>query len=322
MSSVRSQIVGVGHYLPEKILTNNDLSNLVDTSDEWIYSRTGIKKRHFAKNEELTSDLATKAARNAIKNANISSDEIDLIVLATTTPDLTFPATATKVQDNLKIKNCYAYDVSAVCCGYLLALQSANNAIKNGDAKTALVIGAETLSRIMDMNDRNTCVLFGDGAGAVVLQENKDNNNSGIIDIKLESDGSFYDSLKTTGGPSINNSQSYIYMNGKEVFRQAVKCLFNSANDMLKKHNLSHHDLDWLISHQANVRIIDYVSKKLEIDEKKVIKTVENHANTSAASIPLALSQALEEDKIKKGDLILHEAIGGGLIWGSALLRW
>lgn len=321
MFANKAVFLGVGGYLPDNIVSNEDLSRIIDTNDEWIVSRTGIRQRHFVKSGEFTSDLATKAAVVALQAAKILPQDVDLIVLATATGDRTFPATATQVQANLGISGGYAYDVAGVCCGYLLALQCANNAIKCGDAKTALVIGAETFSRILNFQDRKTCVLFGDGAGAVVLQAAGQDAASGVIDICLESNGSSGGLLRTSGGPSVNNGTSFVEMDGREVYKQAVLLLTQASEKILAKNNLSIDDVDWVIPHQANIRIIDHVCKKLRVPAEKVITTVQDHANTSAASIPLALWQAAKEGKLKEGDLILHQAIGGGLIWGAALVR-
>lgn len=321
----RSVFIGCGGYLPSNIVTNEDLSKVVDTSHDWIVSRTGILSRHIAAEGELTSDLGAQAANQALEKAGISPEEVDLIVVATATPDDTFPSTATSVQRKIGAINAFAFDVSAVCSGYLLALSVADNAVRLGSAKTALVIGAETFSRILDMEDRRTCVLFGDGAAAVVLRAEKGApciEERGVIDIKLHSDGRHRDILHTDGGASSTKTAGHIRMEGREVFRHAVEKLTASAQEALKKHNLTSEDLDWMIPHQANIRIIDAVAKKLSLPEEKVIFTVDHHANTSAASIPLAINEAVELGKLKSGDLVLHEAIGGGLVWGSALVRW
>ncbi len=321
MKDCRSIIAGCGHYLPSKVVSNHDMSKLVDTSDEWIFSRTGIRNRHFAADGELTSDLALAASKQALENANTNADEIDVIIVATVTPDRTFPATATKIQAQLGNRTAMAYDVGAACGGFLFALSNANNYIRLGQATTALVIGAETFSRIMDMKDRSTCVLFGDGAGAVVLKAS-DDPTRGIIDVSLHSDGQFQDILYTDGGPSTTGTTGYIRMEGREVFRHAVSKLADSAIDTLSKHSLTADDIDWFIPHQANTRIIDAVAKRLDLSTDKIINTVDRHANTSAASIPLALSESVAAGKVKPGQLILHEAFGAGLVWGSALIRW
>ncbi len=323
MSKIHSAIIATGSYLPAKVVTNHDLSQTVDTSDEWIFERTGIKKRHIVAAGELTSDIAVIAARNAIENSSIkiSADEIDLIIVATTTPDLTFPATATTVQAKIGAKNAFAFDVQAVCSGFVYAITVADNFIKAGQVKNALVIGAETLSRIVDWTDRNSCVLFGDGAGAVILQASEEKNR-GIISTKLSSDGCLNDILKTTGGTSFNQKSGFIQMAGKEVFKHAVDKMAKSVIDALAKVNLKTSDIDLLVPHQANARILASVASKLGLDDNKVILTVADHANTSAASIPLALDYANKNNRIKKGDLIVMEALGGGLTWGSVVLRW
>lgn len=319
--TVRSKITATGSYLPQKIVTNFDLSKTVDTSDEWITERTGIKQRHIAAENEFTSDIATNAALNLLKNSDIKAEDIDLIILATTTPDLTFPATATKVQANLKANNAFAFDIQAVCSGFVYALSTADNFIKSGQVKNALVIGADIISRIVDWKDRNTCVLFGDGAGAVLLQATSE-ENCGIIATDLHSDGNLNNILKTSGGPSFNQQTGVITMSGKDVFKHAVSKMSNSVLSVLKKANLTSQDIDLLIPHQANLRILNAVATKLNLDDSKVIITVQKHANTSAASIPLALDQANKESKIKKGDLIIFEALGGGITWGSIAARW
>lgn len=319
--TLRSKISATGSYLPAKIISNSELAKSVDTSDAWIVERTGIKQRHIAAAEELTSDIAVKAALKALTQGKISADEIDLIIVATTTPDLTFPATATTVQAKLGAKNAFAFDMQAVCSGFVFALATADNFIKSGQVKNALVIGAETLSRIVDWNDRNTCVLFGDGAGAVLLQATSEENR-GILASDLHSDGTLNELLKTSGGPSSNQKSGFIEMAGKEVFKHAVEKMSKSVLSVLDKAGLGIKDIDLLVPHQANARILNAVATRLELDETKVILTVQNHANTSAASIPLALDQANLEGKIKKGDVVVLEALGGGLTWGSVVLRW
>lgn len=323
MSKIHSVITATGSYLPAKIVTNNDLAKTVDTSDEWIFSRTGIKQRHIAATGELTSDLAVKAVNAAIATSSqpIKVEDIELIIVATTTPDLTFPATATTVQAKIGAKNAFAFDVQAVCSGFVYALSVADNFIKSGQVKNAVVIGAETLSRIVDWNDRNSCVLFGDGAGAVILQASEEENR-GIIASKLSSDGSLNDILKTSGGPSFNQQAGIIQMAGKEVFKHAVEKMAKSVIDVLEKVNLKTADIDLLVPHQANARILSSVANKLGLADDKVILTVEGHANTSAASIPLALDYANKNNRLKKGDLVVMEALGGGLTWGSVVLRW
>jgi 3-oxoacyl-[acyl-carrier-protein] synthase-3 len=318
---IKAKIISTGSYLPQKIVTNIDLSKTVETSDEWILERTGIKQRHVAAENELTSDIATAAALRALENSGLKPEEIDMIILATTTPDLTFPATATKVQAKLNAKNAFAFDIQAVCSGFVFAIATADNFIKSGQVKTALVIGADILSRIVDWKDRNTCVLFGDGAGAVILQATTE-EKSGIIASDLHSDGSLTDLLKTSGGTSLSQKSGFIEMAGKEVFKHAVEKMSKSVLNVLKKAELTIKDIDLLIPHQANLRILNAVAERLELTKEKVIITVENHANTSAASIPLALDYANSQKKIKKGDVVVLEALGGGLTWGSVVLRW
>ena len=314
-----SRIIGIGHYLPEKILTNNDMTSIVETSDEWIFSRTGIKQRHIARTDELTSELAINASKMAIKNSDISSKDIDYIILATTTPDETFPSTATKVQAALKIGNIPAFDIQAVCSGFIYSIQLADSLIKSEKARNILIIGAETLSKIVDWNDRRTCVLFGDGAGAILLSAVSDFN--GILSSNLYSDGTWHDSLYADGGPSINQKVGKIRMKGQDVFKQAVTKLSESTLESLNQCNMKVSDIDWLIPHQANLRIINGLAKKLGIEHERVIKTVSNHANTSAASIPLALSTSFKKGIIKKNDIIALCGIGGGLTWGSCILK-
>lgn len=323
MSKIHSVIVATGSYLPAKIVTNHDLSKTVDTSDEWIFERTGIKERRIVAEGELTSDLALHASRAAIASSSmpIKAEEIELIIVATTTPDLTFPATATTLQAKIGAKNAFAFDVQAVCSGFVYALTVADNFIKAGQVKNALVVGAETLSRIVDWQDRNSCVLFGDGAGAVILQASTEANR-GIIASKLSSDGTLNDILKTSGGPSFNQQSGVIHMAGKEVFKHAVEKMAKSVIDTLEKVGLKPSDIDLLVPHQANARILTSVATRLGVPEDKVVLTVANHANTSAASIPLALDFANKNHRIKKGDLVVMEALGGGLTWGSVVLRW
>ena len=315
-----SKIIGVGSYLPDKILTNNDLEKIVDTSDEWIQTRTGIKKRHIADKNQLTSDLATIAVKNALQKANISANNLDAIIIATTTPDLVFPATAVKVQNNIGMHSGFAFDVQAVCSGFLYALQIADSLIISNKANRVAVIGAETMSRIIDWKDRSTCVLFGDGAGAVILEKSEDKTN-GILDIELFSDGKYQDILIVNGGVSAGNLDKKITMNGREVFRYAVTKMPESIEYIITKNNLSITDIDWILLHQANQRIIKSVMERLDISNEKAVSTVADHANTSAASIPLALDQYVSKGKIKSGELIALSAVGGGLTWGSALIR-
>jgi 3-oxoacyl-[acyl-carrier-protein] synthase-3 len=316
-----AKIVATGSYVPSKIVTNFDLSKEVDTNDEWIVERTGIKQRHIADKSELTSDLAFKASENLLKNCEIKADEIDMIIVATTSPDLTFPSTACILQNKLNATKAFCFDVQAVCSGFVYALSIANNFIQTGSVKRALIVGSETLSRIVDWKDRNTCVLFGDGAGAVMLEATTE-QNCGIISYSLHSEGSLTDILKTSGGSSFNQKSGFIEMSGREVFKHAVEKMTNSVIETLEKANLTVEDIDLLVPHQANLRILNSVATRLKIPLEKVIITVENHANTSAASIPLALDFANKNNKIKKGDLVVLEALGGGLTWGSIALRW
>ncbi|MEQ9488263.1 MAG: beta-ketoacyl-ACP synthase III [Alphaproteobacteria bacterium] len=325
MTSYRSQITGVGAYLPEKVLTNDDLAKYVDTSDEWIRKRTGIARRHIAADGELTSDLAVSAAKQAMDAAQAVAADIDLVILATTTPDNTFPATATRVQATLGIVNGPAFDVQAVCSGFIYALAMADNMIRLGQASRALVIGAEVYSRILDWSDRSTCVLFGDGAGAIVLQRsliNGSDDGRGILSTHLHADGTKYDQLYVDGGPATTGLAGHVRMNGQDVFRQAVARMTEVVMEGLEANGLSVDELDWLIPHQANARIIDMVGQKLGVSDEKVIVTVQNHANTSAATIPLALTHGFERQLFKPGDLIALTAMGGGFTWGSAILRW
>lgn len=318
---MNAKIIGTGSYLPKKILTNLDLEKTVETTDEWIVERTGIKQRHIADDNELTSDLAFAASIDAINNASINKDEIELIIVATTTPDKTFPSTGTILQKKLGIGDkCFAFDIQAVCCGFIYALNVANNFIKTGQVKTALVVGAETMSKIVDWKDRNTCILFGDGAGAVVLKATDE--NKGILNCKLHSDGQYSDILNTTGGVSSTQTSGYIYMEGKEVFKLAVNKMADCVLENLLECNLTTSDIDLLIPHQANKRIIDGVGKKLNLTDDKVILTIQDQANTSAASVPLALDYAAKNNKIKQDNIIVLEALGGGLTWGSVIIKW
>ncbi|MDB5365459.1 MAG: fabH [Rhodospirillales bacterium] len=323
--SIRSVIVGCGAHLPAKIVTNDDLAKLVDTSDEWIQQRTGIKQRHIAADGELTSDLAIAASQKALERAGISGADLDLIVLATTTPDQTFPATAATVQAKLGMLGGAAFDVQAVCSGFIYALAIADNFIRVGQAKNALVIGAETFSRILDWTDRGTCVLFGDGAGAVVLKAepaSEEGVRRGILSTHLHSDGRHRDLLYVDGGVSSTKTVGHVRMNGKEVFRHAVQRLAEVVDESLTANGLTQADIDWLVPHQANRRIIDSTARKLSLSTDKVVVTVARHGNTSAASIPLALAEAVEDGRVRQGDLVLLEAMGGGLTWGAALVRW
>ena len=315
-------IVGSGGYLPKKILTNYDLSKKIDTTNEWITSRTGIKERHIADKNQLNSDLAFEAAKRAIKNSKIKASNVDLIIVATSTPDNTFPSTATKVQAKLGIKKGFAFDIQAACTGFIYALSIADNYLSNNQATFALVIGSEIFSRILDWKDRSTCVLFGDGAGAIILGKQKKNKKSRIISTELYSDGRFYNLLYVDGGVSLNQKAGYLKMNGKEVFKHAITKLVKIVKLNLKKNNLKINDIDWIIPHQANKRIMVSTAKKLKIPFNKVLMTIEKHANTSSASIPLTLDFAISKKIIKRNQLILFEAIGGGLTWGCSLLKF
>ena len=322
---VRSQVVGCGAYLPQQVVTNAELACRLETSDEWITQRTGIRQRHIAAAGETTSDLATAAAKAALAHAGIGANSIDLIVLATSTPDHTFPATATQVQARLGMSRGAAFDVQAVCSGFVYALAVADNFIKVGQARTALVIGAETFSRILDWNDRGTCVLFGDGAGAVVLQAGEGNGTAadrGVLTTHLYSDGQYYKLLYVDGGPSATQSTGHLRMEGREVFRHAVVKMGEAVDAAIGAMGISSRDLDWLVPHQANRRIIDSMGQRLHLPAEKVIVTVDRHANTSAASIPLALDDAVRDGRIRPGHMVLLEAMGGGFTWGSALVRW
>jgi 3-oxoacyl-[acyl-carrier-protein] synthase-3 len=320
----RSQVAGCGAYLPERILTNDELAARLDTSDQWIRQRTGIAERRIAAPGELTSDLAVRAAERALSQAGMSGSDLDLLVLATATPDNTFPATATRVQARIGMKRGVAFDVQAVCAGFIFALSVADNALRLGQSRTALVIGAETFSRILDWQDRGTCVLFGDGAGALVLQAVPAAGRDGrfILSNHLHSDGRYYDILYVDGGPSSTGETGSLRMEGREVFRQAVQHLSEVVDEALAANGLTAADIDWLVPHQANSRIIDGIGRKLGLSPDKVVVTIERHANTSAASIPLALETGVREGRIKAGDLVLMEALGGGLSWGASLVRW
>lgn len=318
---LRSQIIGCGAYLPERIITNEELSATIDTTDEWIVSRTGIRQRHIAADGELTSDLAIASAKEAMKNAGVVASDIDLIIVATATPDNTFPATATKVQAKLGITRGAAFDLQAVCSGFIYGLSVADNFIKCGQAKTILLIGAETFSRILDWTDRSTCVLFGDGSGAVVMTATEDTER-GVLSTCLHSDGRLQDILYVDGGPSSTGTTGHLRMEGKEVFRHAVVNLAAVIDEILEANGLNRSDIDWVVPHQANKRILDRTAKKLNLPPERVVMTIDHHANTSAASIPLALAEALGDGRIKAGDLVLMEAMGGGLTWGAALVRW
>jgi 3-oxoacyl-[acyl-carrier-protein] synthase-3 len=321
---LRSQVAGCGAYLPQRIITNRELADRLDTSDEWVRQRTGIGERRVAAPGELTSDLAFRAAQRALASAGMSGGDLDLVVLATATPDNTFPATAAKVQARLGMMRGAAFDVQAVCAGFIFALSVADNALRLGQARTALVIGAETFSRILDWEDRGTCVLFGDGAGALVLKSVSESAPSGrfILSTHLHSDGRQYDILYVDGGPSSTRATGFLRMQGREVFRQAVQHLSEVIDETLHANNLTGADIDWLVPHQANSRIIDAMGRKLGLSPDKIVMTIERHANTSAASIPLALEAAVDDGRIKPGHLVLMEALGGGLSWGASLVRW
>ena len=324
-STRRAVAVGIGHYLPERVVPNAEFEAMVDTSDEWIRARSGIERGHFAAEGQTTSDLGIAAARAALDNAGLIADDIDAVIVATSTPDLTFPSVATMIQSGLGMTRGFAFDVQAVCAGFIYALSTANAYILSGQADRVLVIGAETFSRIMDWTDRTTCVLFGDGAGALIL-EAQDGTGSGddrgILSVDLHSDGQFRDLLYVDGGVSRTQSTGVLKMEGKEVFRHAVEKLAQTAHSALDRAGLSAGDVDWIVPHQANLRIITRTAQKMNVGMNRVIVTVQDHGNTSAASIPLALSVGVAEGKIKRGDLLVAEAIGGGLAWGSAVLRW
>jgi 3-oxoacyl-[acyl-carrier-protein] synthase-3 len=325
VTAIRSVVLGCGSYLPERILTNAELASRIDTSDEWIVQRTGIRERHVAAEGEFTSHLAIKAARAALHHARLDAQAIDLIVLATSTPDNTFPATAVAVQEGLGINHGAAFDLQAVCSGFVFALATADNFLRAGSYKRALVIGAETFSRILDWNDRGTCVLFGDGAGAVVLEAQTEAGKSsdrGVLTTHLRSDGRHKSKLYVDGGPSSTQTVGLLRMEGREVFKHAVGMITDVIVDAFNATGLTADDIDWFIPHQANKRIIDASANKLHIAPQKVVLTVDVHGNTSAASIPLALAVAVKDGRVKKGDLLLLEAMGGGFTWGSALVRW
>ena len=320
----RATVIGVGHYLPERVVENAEFEATLDTTDEWIRSRSGIERRHFAAPDQNTSDLAAEAAKDALTMAGLTGNDIDAIIVATSTADLTFPSAATMVQHKIGNTKGYAFDVQAVCAGFAFALSNANALIVSGQADRVLVIGAETFSRIMDWTDRGTCVLFGDGAGAVLLEATEGAGTSddrGILSTDLNSDGSYRDLLYVDGGVS-TQSTGVLRMEGQEVFRHAVDKLAQTAHTALEKAGLGADDVDWVVPHQANIRIIKSTARKLGVGMDRVVVTVQDHGNTSAASIPLALSVGVKSGKIKQGDLIVTEAIGGGLAWGAVVLRW
>jgi 3-oxoacyl-[acyl-carrier-protein] synthase-3 len=323
VSEFASVVRGVGGYLPSKVLTNEDLSKMVDTTDEWITARTGISKRHIAAEGETTSDMGAAAARKAMEAAGVGPDDIDLIIVATATPDYTFPATATVVQNKLGITRGAAFDLQAVCSGFVYAVATADNFLARGQFERALVIGAETFSRILDWSDRSTCVLFGDGAGAIVLerQTKAQAGDRGVKGIHLRSDGRYRDLLYVDGGPSTTQTVGHLRMVGNQVFKHAVGKISDSVKAAAADAGLGVQEIDWFVPHQANQRILNAVAERLGLEEHKVISTVADHGNTSAASVPLALAVATEDGRVKQGDLVLIEAIGGGLTWGSALIR-
>ena len=325
---MKSVFIGSGAYLPRRKVSNDELATKVDTSDEWIVARTGITHRHIAADDELTSDLAYAASVEALASAGLAAGELDLIILATATPDETFPATATRVQARLGVAGIPAFDVQAVCSGFIYALAVADNFIKAGQARNVLVIGAETFSRILDWEDRTTCVLFGDGAGAVVLRAEAGPEGTpagerrGIMSTHLHADGRHHDMLYVDGGPSSTGTSGFLRMRGREVFRHAVNNLSSVVVEALEANDLTADAIDWLVPHQANRRIIDHTARKLKLPADKVVLTVAEHGNTSAASVPLALHEAVSDGRIKQGDVILMEAMGGGFTWGAVLARW
>lgn len=319
---IRSFVRGSGSALPENLVTNAQLAGKVETSDEWIVERTGIKQRYIAGDGETTATLATQAARNALADAGVAASDVDLIVLATATPDNTFPATATKVQHALGCNGCIAFDVAAVCSGFLYALATADSMLRSGMAKRALVIGAETFSRILDWEDRTTCVLFGDGAGAILIEaEETEDPAAGVIATRLHADGAQHDLLYVDGGPSTTQTVGHLRMKGREVFRHAVVNLAEVLGEVAENAGITIDQIDWVVPHQANKRILDATARKLGIDPSKVIVTVDQHANTSAASVPLAFDVARKDGRIKSGDLVMFEAMGGGFTWGASLVQ-
>jgi 3-oxoacyl-[acyl-carrier-protein] synthase III len=321
----RAVVIGVGHYLPKRVVPNSEFEASLETTDEWIVSRSGIERRHFAAEGEATSDLATEAARAALANAGLQPDDVDAIIVATSTPDLTFPAVATMVQGKLGMTRGFAFDLQAVCAGFVYALANAQALISTGTAKRVMVIGAETFSRILDWSDRSTCVLFGDGAGAIILEAQEGTGTAedrGVLSADLNSDGTQTDLLYVDGGVSTTGEAGQLRMQGKEVFRHAVEKLSQTARTAIERAGVKTEDIDWIVPHQANLRIIRGTAQKLGLPMERVVVTVADHGNTSAASIPLALSVGAARGQIKKGDLIVTEAIGGGLVWGGVVLRW
>ncbi len=325
MSVLRAIPAGCGHFLPERVVENAEFAATLETSDDWIRSRSGIERRHFAAEGEKTSDLAIKAARAALDNTGMTAADLDAIIIATATPDQTFPSTATRVQHALGMSHGFAFDIQAVCAGFIYALSTANSMIRSGQARTVMVIGAETFSRILDWTDRSTCVLFGDGAGALILTAGEGEGvlaDRGVLATRLHSDGAHNQLLFVDGGPSTTQTAGVLRMEGRKVFQHAVQKLAGVAHEALEAAGATPDDVTWMVPHQANIRIIEATAKKTGLPMEKVIVTVQNHGNTSAASIPLALSEAVAEGRIKRGDLLLMEAIGGGLAWGAALMRW
>lgn len=320
----KAKIIGIGSYLPQEIINNDDLSKTLDTSDEWIVSRSGIKRRHQAAEGEATSDLAVSAAKSALADAGVSANDIDMIIVSTTTPDLTFPATAALVQQKLGISHGAAFDVQAVCSGFIYGLSVASAMIESGQARRALLIGAETMTRLLDWSDRATAVLFGDGGGAVVLEETElaAADEPHIVGSYLRSDGNLKDLLYVDGGPSTTGTTGKLRMQGREVYRHAVGNIAEAINSLLAQHDLTVADIDWFVPHQANKRIIDGVAKRIGLPSEKTVVTIQDHANTSAASIPLALHELVKSGRVSSGDLIMLEAMGGGLTWGANLIRW
>ncbi|MCV2864729.1 beta-ketoacyl-ACP synthase III [Defluviimonas sp. WL0075] len=323
--TIRAVVKGVGHYLPERVVPNSEFEARVDTTDEWIRSRSGIERRHFAAEGETTSEMGAKAAQAALDDAGLTPGQIDALIVATSTPDLTFPSAASMVQDKIGMRQGFAFDVQAVCAGFVYALANANALILSGQAKRVIVIGAETFSRILDWEDRATCVLFGDGAGALVLEAAEGTGTTadrGILATDLNSDGSYRDLLYVDGGVSTTGTSGRLRMQGNQVFRHAVEKLAATAHAALEKVGLSGEDVDWIVPHQANLRIITATAQRMQVPMDRVVVTVQDHGNTSAASIPLALSVGKARGQIKEGDLIVTEAIGGGLAWGSVVVRW
>lgn len=325
MKCTRTEIIGCGHYLPAKVLTNDDLSKIVDTNDEWISTRTGIRSRHIVAENELTSDMALKAVNQAMENAGVTAEDLDVIVVATLTPDYTTPSVAARIAGKLGVKQgTPAFDLGAACSGFVYAMTMVDNMIRLGQVKTAAVIGVESLSKIVDWTDRNTCVLFGDGAGAVIVRATEGEGTAkdhGVLATKIYADGTQFENLATDGGISATRTAGYVHMNGKEVFKFAVGAMSDASHAVLEQAGATTDEIDWLLPHQANIRIISSVGQKLNVPDDKVIVTVDHHGNTSAASIPLALSESVNSGKIKKGDLVLIPAMGAGFTWGGLLIR-